>query len=67
MRIALYYSCPFETGGVEKTMYLRGKKLAEAGNEITFVYSRPEAQINMLEKWAEIGDVKYIDKVKEII
>ena len=65
MKIALYYSCPFETGGVEKTMYLRAKKLAESGNEITFVYSRQEAQLNMLEKWAEIGDVKYIDKVKD--
>lgn len=65
MKIALYYSCPFETGGVEKTMYERGKILANAGNEVTFVYSRPEAQLNMLEKWAEIGNVRYIDKVKD--
>lgn len=63
MKIALYYSCPFETGGVEKTMYLRGKKLSEAGHEITFIYSRLEAQLNMLEKWAEVGNVRYIDSV----
>lgn len=65
MKIALYYSCPFETGGVEKTMYLRGKKLKEAGNDITFVYSRQEAQLNMLEKWATVGNVRYIDAVKD--
>ena len=65
MKIALFYSCPFETGGVEKTMYLRGKKLKEAGHEITFVYSRQEAQLNMLEKWATVGNVRYIDYVKD--
>lgn len=65
MNIAMYYSCPFETGGVEKTMYLRAKKLSEAGHKITFVYSRKEANFNMLSKWAEVGDVKYIDRVRE--
>ena len=65
MKIALYYSCPFETGGVEKTMYERGKILAKAGHEVTFVYSNQAAQLNMLEKWSEVGNVRYIDKVKD--
>ena len=67
MKIAMYYSCPFETGGVEKTMYLRGKKLAQEGNEVTFIYSNNNAQLNMLEKWAEVGDVKHIDICKDEI
>lgn len=61
MRIAMYYSCPFETGGVEKTMYNRAKILSKAGHEITFVYSDQNAQLNMLEKWSTIGNVRYID------
>ena len=61
MKIAMYYSCPFETGGIEKTMYNRAKVLSEAGHDITFVYSNQNAQLNMLEKWATIGNVRYID------
>ena len=61
MKIAMYYSCPFETGGIEKTMYNRAKILSEAGHDITFVYSNQNAQLNMLEKWATIGNVRYID------
>ena len=63
MKIAMYYSCPFETGGVEKTMFSRAKVLTEAGNEVTFVYSNHDAQLPMLEKWATIGNVRYIDEV----
>ena len=63
MKIAMYYSCPFETGGVEKTMYNRAKVLSNAGNDITFVYSNHDAQLPMLEKWATIGNVRYIDEV----
>ena len=65
MKIAMYYSCPFETGGVEKTMYQRAKKLSEAGHEITFVYSNQDAQLNMLEKWSEVGNVRYFDYVQD--
>lgn len=65
MEIALYYSCPFETGGIEKTMYNRAKKLKEAGHDITFIYSNHKAQLNMLEKWATIGNVRYIDVIKD--
>lgn len=67
MKIALYYSCPFETGGVEKTMYSRAKILSEAGHNITFVYSDQNAQLNMLEKWAKIGNVRFIDEVENDI
>lgn len=63
MKIAMYYSCPFETGGVEKTMFSRAKILSDAGNDITFVYSNHDAQLSMLEKWATIGNVRYIDEV----
>ena len=62
MKIAMYYSCPFETGGVEKTMFKRAKILSDAGNDITFVYSNHDAQLPMLEKWATIGNVRYIDE-----
>lgn len=65
MKIAMYYSCPFETGGVEKTMYQRAKALSKAGHKITFVYSNQDAQLNMLEKWSEIGDVRYFDYVQD--
>ena len=65
MKIAMYYSCPFETGGVEKTMYQRAKALSKAGHDITFVYSNQDAQLNMLEKWSEVGDVRYFDYVQD--
>ena len=63
MKIAMYYSCPFETGGIEKTMFSRAKVLSNAGNDITFIYSNHDAQLPMLEKWATIGNVRYIDLV----
>ena len=61
MKIALYYTRPFETGGIEKTMYERGKYLSENGFDITFVYASYDSPIDMLEKWATIGDVKHLD------
>ena len=67
MKIAMYYSCPFETGGVEKTMFKRAKILSDAGNDITFVYSNHDAQLPMLEKWATIGNVRYIEEVSNDI
>ena len=60
MNIAIYYTRPFETGGVEKTMFARGKYLKEHGHKITFVFASKDSPINMLEKWATIGDVKHI-------
>lgn len=67
MKIAMYYSCPFETGGVEKTMFSRAKILSSAGNDITFVYSNHDAQLPMLEKWATVGNVRYIEEVSNDI
>ena len=67
MKIAMYYSCPFETGGIEKTMYSRAKVLSNAGHDITFVYSNHDAQLNMLEKWSTIGNVRFIDAVENDI
>lgn len=67
MKIAMYYSCPFETGGVEKTMFSRAKILSSAGNDVTFVYSNHDAQLPMLEKWATVGNVRYIEEVSNDI
>ena len=61
MKIALYYTRPFETGGVEKTMYARGKYLKEHGHNITYIYASKDSPLDMLEQWATIGDVKHID------
>lgn len=61
MKIALYYTRPFETGGIEKTMYARGKYLASKGHEVTFIYASYDSPIDMLEKWAEVGDVRHLD------
>lgn len=65
MKIAMYYTRPFETGGVEKTMFARGKYLKEHGNDITFIFASNDSPIDMLEKWATIGNVKHIDICKE--
>lgn len=61
MKIALYYTRPFETGGIEKTMYARGKYLASKGHEVIFIYASYDSPIDMLEKWAEVGDVRHLD------
>lgn len=61
MKIAMYYTRPFETGGVEKTMYSRAKGLAKRGYNITFVYASEDSPLDMLKKWANVGDVKHID------
>lgn len=61
MKIAMYYTRPFETGGIEKTMYARGKYLASKGHEVTFIYASYDSPIDMLEKWAEVGDVRHLD------
>ena len=65
MKIVIYYTRPFETGGVEKTMYARGKFLKEQGHDITFVYASSDSPLDMLEKWATIGNVRHVDLVKE--
>ena len=61
MKIALYYTRPFETGGIEKTMLERGRYLKEHGHDITFVYASNDSPLDMLEKWAIVGNVKHID------
>ena len=61
MKIAMYYTRPFETGGVEKTMFARGKYLKKQGHEITFVYASNDSPLDMLEKWATIGNVRHLD------
>lgn len=65
MKIAMYYTRPFETGGVEKTMFARGKYLKEKGHSITFVFNSKDSPIDMLEKWATVGNVRHFDIVKE--
>lgn len=67
MKIAIYYTRPFETGGVEKTMYARGKYLKSKGHEITFIYASTDSPLDMLEKWATIGNVRHIDTCKDEI
>ena len=67
MKIAMYYTRPFETGGIEKTMYARGKYLSEQGYDITFIYASNDSPLDMLEKWATIGNVKHIDICKDEI
>jgi len=65
MKIALYYTRPFETGGVEKTMFQRGKYLKEHGHEVTFVFASKDSPLDMLEKWATVGNVKHYDICKD--
>lgn len=65
MKVALYYTRPFETGGVEKTMYERGKYLSKHGNDITFIYASNDSPVDMLDKWSEIGNVRHIDKCRD--
>ena len=61
MKIAMYYTRPFETGGVEKTMLARGKALKKLGHEITYIYASNDSPIDMLEKWARVGKVRHIE------
>lgn len=65
MKIAMYYTRPFETGGIEKTMFARGKYLSEHGHDITFIYASNDSPIDMLEKWSTIGNVKHLDICKD--
>ena len=65
MKIAMYYTRPFETGGVEKTMYARGKYLKSKGHDITFVYASNDSPLDMLEKWATVGNVRHLDICKD--
>ena len=65
LKIAIYYTRPFETGGVEKTMYARGKYLSKLGHDITFVYASNDSPLDMLEKWATVGKVRHIDLCKD--
>lgn len=65
MKIAVYYTRPFETGGVEKTMLARAKVLKNAGHDITFVFASSDSPLDMLEKWAKVGNVKHIDICKD--
>lgn len=67
MNIAIYYTRPFETGGVEKTMFARGKYLKEHGHKITFVFASKDSPTQILEKWATVGDVKHIKLCENII
>ena len=65
MKIAMYYTRPFETGGVEKTMYERGKALKKLGHDITFVYASYDSPLDMLERWSTIGNVRHLDICKD--
>lgn len=65
MKIAMYYTRPFETGGVEKTLLARGKYLKNKGHDITFVYASNDSPLDMLEKWATVGNVRHLDICKD--
>lgn len=67
MKIALYYTRPFETGGIEKTMLTRGEYLSKQGHEITFIYASEDSPIDMLEKWSKVGNVRHIEMCKDEI
>ena len=65
-KIALYYSHPFETGGVEKTMYERAKLLKKLRHKVTFVVKDfDHSPIDMADKWSEIADVCSYDFIKD--
>jgi len=65
-KIALYYSHPFETGGVEKTMYERAKLLKKLKYKVTFVVKDfDHSPIDMADKWSEVADVLCYDLAKE--
>lgn len=65
-KIALYYSHPFEMGGVEKTMYERAKLFKKMRHKITFVVKDfDHSPIDMVDKWSEIADVCSYELVKD--
>lgn len=65
-KIALYYSYPFETGGIEKTMYERAKVLKKLRHSITFVVKDfDHTPIDMADKWSEIADVVSFELIKD--
>ena len=65
MKIALFYTRPFETGGVEKTMYERGKQLSKYGHDITFIFNSIDSPLDMLDKWSRVGKVKHYSVAKD--
>lgn len=64
--VVLYYSHPFEIGGVEKTMYERAKLLTKLKYKVTFaVKDFDHSPIDMADKWSEVADVVCYDLVKD--
>ncbi len=63
MKVAMYYTRPFETGGVEKAMYNRGKLLSKLGYEITYIYNCKDCPLDTLELWSKVGNVKRLDNI----
>lgn len=65
-KIALYYSHPFEMGGIEKTMYERAKLLKKLKHKVTFVVKDfDHSPIDMADKWSEVADVLSYELAKE--
>lgn len=65
-KIALYYSHPFEMGGIEKTMYERAKLLKKLRHKVTFVVKDfDHSPIDMADKWSEVADVLSYELAKE--
>ena len=65
-KIALYYSHPFEMGGIEKTMLERAKLLKKLRHKITFVVKDfDHSPIDMADKWSEEADVLSYELAKD--
>lgn len=65
-KIALYYSHPFEMGGIEKTMLERAKLLKKLRHKVTFVVKDfDHSPIDMADKWSEVADVLSYEIAKD--
>lgn len=64
MKIGLYYRCPWEIGGVEKTLLNRGKLLTELGHEVTYIFKTTNS-LNILLQWSKYGNVIQEDYLEE--
>ena len=65
-KIALYYSHPFEMGGIEKTMYERAKLFKKLRHKVTFVVKDfDHSPLDMADKWSEVTDVLSYELAKD--
>lgn len=68
IKVAMYYTMPFEYGGIEKTMYNRAKSLLKSNKyEITFIFVDSRSSYKRLYKWSELGKVINISEIRNEI